>query len=88
LFARIIETHLLIGPKALDRSLYNFAIERAAAIVDQVRAGAMESPGYTRRGLRASDLVKLEQLLCGSALADFLELWRELRHFDQPGVLP
>jgi hypothetical protein len=88
LFARIIETPLLIGPKALDRSLYNFAIERAVAIVDQVRAGATESPGYTRRGLRASGLAKLEQLLCGSTLADFVEPWRELRHFDQTGVLP
>jgi len=30
----------------------------------------------------------LEQLSCGSALADFLERWRELGHFDHPGVLP
>jgi hypothetical protein len=87
LFARIIETHLLIGPKALDKSLYHFAIERGRDCRPSARRRDGE-PGYTRRGLRASDLAKLEQLLCGSALADFVELCRELRHFDQPGVLP
>ena len=44
----MIETHVLIGPKALDKRLYHFAIERAAAVVDQGRSVATERPGYTR----------------------------------------
>jgi hypothetical protein len=82
-----LETHLIIGPAVLDRSLYDEAIQAVAATQERIRAGAADpAEPNTRRFLRPETAAELLEIGPGSLVVNFIELWRDITQFDHPAV--